>query len=146
MTPADEARFIALWQAGTETAEISRQLGIPRGTVASRAHTLAKQGKIQPRPKGGSYPRQKAQGRQEEPPAPPAPQVAPATPTAPAMTFVAVPEIQELLSLVKDLHARVGALEQAWVPPALPAPRYPPRPPRPRVRRSNSGRSGCRKP
>jgi hypothetical protein len=38
------------------------------------------------------------------------------------MTFVAVPEIQELLSLVKDLHARVGALEQTRVPPALPAP------------------------
>jgi hypothetical protein len=37
------------------------------------------------------------------------------------MTFVAVPEIQELLNLVKDLHARVGALEQTRVPPALPA-------------------------
>lgn len=40
----------------------------------------------------------------------------------PAMTFVAVPEIQELLSLVKDLHVRVGALEQTRVPTALPAP------------------------
>jgi hypothetical protein len=35
---------------------------------------------------------------------------------------MAVPEIQELLSLVKDLHTRVGALEQMRVPPALPAP------------------------
>jgi hypothetical protein len=61
--PADEARFIALWNAGTETAAIAQQLGIPRGTVSSRAHTLVRQGKIQPRPKGGNYPRQKAQGR-----------------------------------------------------------------------------------
>jgi hypothetical protein len=38
------------------------------------------------------------------------------------MTFVAVPEIQELLRLVKNLHTRVGALEQTWVPPALPPP------------------------
>jgi DNA-binding IclR family transcriptional regulator len=61
MTPTDEARFIALWQAGTETAAIAQQLGIPPGTVSSRAYTLARQGKIQARPKGGNYPRQKAQ-------------------------------------------------------------------------------------
>jgi len=65
MTATDEATFIALWQAGTETAEIGRQLGIPRGTVASRAHTLVRQGKIQPRPKGGAYPRRKALARSE---------------------------------------------------------------------------------
>ena len=70
MTPAEEACFIALWQAGTETAEIGRQLGIPRGTVSSRAYTLVPQGKIQPRPKGGAYPRRKSQGRQEDSPAP----------------------------------------------------------------------------
>jgi hypothetical protein len=63
MTPAEEARFIALWNAGTETAEIGRQLGIPVGTVSSRAATLARQGKIQRRPKGGNYPRSTAQGR-----------------------------------------------------------------------------------
>jgi DNA-directed RNA polymerase specialized sigma24 family protein len=50
MTPAEEARFIALWNAGTDTAEIGRQLGIPRGTVSSRAHALRQQGKIQARP------------------------------------------------------------------------------------------------
>ena len=62
MTPAEEARFIQLWTAGTETAEIGRQLGIPRGTVSSRAMVLVAQGKIQARPKGGAYPRRKAQG------------------------------------------------------------------------------------
>jgi len=31
MTPAEEARFIALWQAGTATAAIAQALGIPRG-------------------------------------------------------------------------------------------------------------------
>jgi hypothetical protein len=61
VTPADEAHFIQLWNAGMETAAIAQALGIPRGTVSSRASTLAKQGKIQPRPKGGAYPRQQAQ-------------------------------------------------------------------------------------
>jgi hypothetical protein len=60
MTPADEARFIALWNASTEAAAIARQLGIPRGTVSSRAATLVRQGKIHPRPRGGAYPKQKA--------------------------------------------------------------------------------------
>ena len=45
------------------------------------------------------------------------------------MTFVAVPEIQDMLSLMKDLHARVIALEQMRVPPALPAPPAAPAPP-----------------
>jgi hypothetical protein len=61
MTPADEALFIDLWNAGTATAAIAQQLGIPRGTVGSRAHALAKQGKIQARPKGGAYPHQRHQ-------------------------------------------------------------------------------------
>jgi hypothetical protein len=117
VTPEEEARFIALWHAGTETAEIARQLGIPRGTVASRAHALRQQGKIQVRPKGGAYPWQKAQGRitpdgTPATPAPPAarvthaPQVTPtppAPPVPPAVTFVAVPEIQEILGVVKEL-------------------------------------------
>jgi DNA-binding IclR family transcriptional regulator len=63
MTPAEEAHFIALWQAGTETAAIAQQLGIPRGTVGSRAYALVRQGKIQPRPKGGNYPMQRRQRR-----------------------------------------------------------------------------------
>jgi hypothetical protein len=70
MTPAEEARFIALWQAGTETAAIAQQLGIPVGTVSSRAYTLVRQGKLQPRPRGGAYPRQRGQGHGESPPAP----------------------------------------------------------------------------
>jgi DNA-binding IclR family transcriptional regulator len=53
MTPADEARFIALWHAGTATAGIARALGIPPGTARSRAYALQQQGKIAPRPKGG---------------------------------------------------------------------------------------------
>ena len=61
MTPDEERAFIALWNAGTETATIARQLGIPQGTVFSRAHTLVRQGKIQPRPRGGAYPTQRRQ-------------------------------------------------------------------------------------
>jgi DNA-binding IclR family transcriptional regulator len=114
MTPAEETEFIALWNQGLEIAVMAERLGIPRGMVQSQAHRLQRCGLIQPQPKGRAYPRQKVLARQD------------GSPATPAMTFVAVPEIQELLSLVKGLHARVGALEQTRVPTALPAP--PPRP------------------
>jgi hypothetical protein len=67
MTPADEAHFIELWNQGLSQDDMAQRLGIPRGTVSSRAYTLVRQGKIQPRPRGGAYPRQKAQARQEGP-------------------------------------------------------------------------------
>jgi hypothetical protein len=70
MTSAEEQEFIRLWNAGTETAAIAQQLGIPVGTVSSCASTLARQGKIQPRPKGGAYPRQKTLARQQPIPTP----------------------------------------------------------------------------
>ena len=41
MTPADEATFIALWQQGLSQDAMTQRLGIPRGTVASRAHRFA---------------------------------------------------------------------------------------------------------
>jgi hypothetical protein len=134
MTPAEEARFITLWQEGLTCPEIAYRLGIPAGTARSRAYTLQQQGKIAGRPQGG----RRVPARPERTPAPPAPQVPPATPTAtaspvapvpPAMTFVAVPEFQEMLSLMQDLHTRVIALEQTRVPPALPAPPATPAPP-----------------
>jgi hypothetical protein len=37
----------------------------------------------------------------------------------PAVTFVAVLEIQEILSIVEDVQARVGMLEQAPTPIAV---------------------------
>jgi hypothetical protein len=122
MTPAEEARFIALWQQGATYRAIAQSLDCALDTVGSRAYTLVRQGKIQARPKGGNYPMQQRRRRQEETPAP---QVLPATP---AMTFVAVPEIQEMLSLVQDLPVRVIALEQTRVAPALPAPPAAPAP------------------
>jgi hypothetical protein len=64
MTPADEARFIDLWNAGTETAEMARRLSIPPGTVSSRAHALQQRGLIQPRPRGDPHGRRVAQARQ----------------------------------------------------------------------------------
>jgi hypothetical protein len=45
-------------------------------TVQSRAHRLQQRGLIQPRPKGGTYPRQKALARSDCSPASPAPSVA----------------------------------------------------------------------
>lgn len=61
MTPTDEATFITLWQQGTSQQELAARLGVPVGTIKSRASALARQGKIQPRPKGGAYPRQRRQ-------------------------------------------------------------------------------------
>jgi hypothetical protein len=134
-----ESAFSELWTQGLEITEIAQRLDIPKGTVQSRAHRLQQQGKIQPRGRGGAYPRQKALARQAPaptaPPVPPTPPASPvpATPTVPAVTFVAVPEIQEMLSILRDLQTRVGELEQTRVPPALPAPQVPPAPQAPPV-------------
>jgi transposase len=72
MTSSEEQAFIRLWQEGASYRDIAQTLGCALGTVGSRAAALVRQGKIQPRPKGGNYPRQKAQGRHEGTPAPPA--------------------------------------------------------------------------
>lgn len=61
MTPTDEATFITLWQQGASQQELAARLGVPVGTIKSRASALARQGKIQPRPRGGGYPRQRRQ-------------------------------------------------------------------------------------
>jgi hypothetical protein len=64
-TPDEEREFIRLWEVGTEGAEIARQRGIPRGTVSSRAVALRKRGvNLAKRPRGGSYPQQRASARQ----------------------------------------------------------------------------------
>jgi hypothetical protein len=103
MTPAEEARFIALWNAGTETAEIGRQLGIPRGTVSSRAYTLVRQGKIQPRPKGGNYLRQQALARQEQ-----IPVQSRADPSSEPMH----PPVHRVHTVQAQLYALHGAVQQ----------------------------------
>jgi hypothetical protein len=72
MTPAEEeARFISLWQAGVETAAIACQLGLTATAAQARARRLQRRGLLQPRPRGGAYPSQKAQARPEGAPAPP---------------------------------------------------------------------------
>jgi transposase len=63
MTSTDEARFITLWQQGLSHEAMAQQLGIPVGTVKSRAHALQRQGKIQAKPRG----RQRALVRPERP-------------------------------------------------------------------------------
>jgi DNA-binding transcriptional MocR family regulator len=50
MPPADEAHFITLWQQGLSHEILAQQLGIPVGTVKSRAHALQQRGLIRPRP------------------------------------------------------------------------------------------------
>jgi Homeodomain-like domain len=76
MTPAEEAEFIQLWQQGASYREIAQALGCPLGTVGSRAAALAAQQKVQPRPRGGAWPTQRAKARPEDPPATPAPPAA----------------------------------------------------------------------
>ena len=87
MSPTDEARFIALWTAGLDIATMTQRLGIPQGTVGSRARRLQQRGLIQPRPKGGAYPRQKALTREEsgtgDGVSPQTPEVPPGTPRVP---------------------------------------------------------------
>jgi hypothetical protein len=117
MTPADEARFVTMWEQGASYRELAAAFGCPLGTVASRAAALAAQGRITPRPRGGSPLSRRAQAPPGDPPAPaqaPAPAPADASlPTreAPAITFMAVPEVRELIHTVTDLVARVAALE-----------------------------------
>jgi hypothetical protein len=48
-----QPEFIALWLQGLEIREIAQRLGLPYGTVQSRAHRLQQQGKIHPRGRGG---------------------------------------------------------------------------------------------
>jgi hypothetical protein len=55
-----EPEFIRLWQTGASQAAIAAALGVPVGTVKTRAKTLAAEGKIQARPRGGAYPSQQA--------------------------------------------------------------------------------------
>jgi hypothetical protein len=115
MTPAEEAAFIQLWNAGTESAEIGRQLGIPRGTVSSRASTLAKQGKIQPRPKGGSYPRQQAQGRTASPSQTPVQSRAEQSGAeSPPTALVPSPAVASaaIIDLLRQTLARLDTVEQ----------------------------------
>jgi hypothetical protein len=66
MPPTDDATCIALWPQGLE---IAARLGIEATTAQSWARRLQVRGLIQPRPRGGDYPRQRAKPRQDDPPA-----------------------------------------------------------------------------
>jgi hypothetical protein len=138
VTPEEEATFIVLWQQGLTTDAIAEALGIPKGTARSRAYTLQQQGKIQPRPKGGRRERRRPDNLPTRAPAQ-APALPPAdaslpTREAPAITFMAVPEVRELIHTVNGLAARVAALENdtrgtAHTPPAPAGPPAPTRTP-----------------
>jgi hypothetical protein len=117
MTPAEEeARFIALWDAGIETAAIARQLGLKATTAQARAWRLQQRGLIQPRPRGGNYPSQRAQGRQEGAPAPPAP---PTTPAPPAADRKDIQQWTVRLSKALIEHLKAVAYERRMPPSQL---------------------------
>jgi len=70
MTPPEEAEFIRWWREGLSLKDIAARLGIPPGTVSSRAAALRRQGvALDKRPQGGAYPSQRVRARQEGPPA-----------------------------------------------------------------------------
>jgi DNA-binding transcriptional MocR family regulator len=114
MTPADEAHFIALWQQGRTSAEIAQALGIPMGTVSSRAHTLQQQGKIQPRPRGGAYPRQQAQGRQQGTTPPVQSSAEQSGADSPPTALVPSPAVASaaIIDLLRQTLARLDTVEQ----------------------------------
>jgi DNA-binding Lrp family transcriptional regulator len=61
VTPDEEAEFIAWWREGLSLKDIAARLGIPPGTVSSRAAALRRQGvALDKRPQGGAYPSQRA--------------------------------------------------------------------------------------
>ena len=112
MTPAEEATFIQLWQEGLPCPAIAQRLAIPPGTARSRAYTFQQQGKIPPRPRGGRRVPARQEGAPARAPAPPPAEASLPTRETPAITFMAVPEVRELIQTVKDLVARVGTLEE----------------------------------
>jgi hypothetical protein len=64
MTPEEEGQFVVWWQQGMRVEEIARRLGIPQGTVSSRAAGLRKKGyDLEKRPNGGAFPRSRAAAR-----------------------------------------------------------------------------------
>jgi hypothetical protein len=65
MTADETAEFIALWTEGLSLKDIGARLGIPPGTVSSRAAALRRQGvALDKRPQGGAYPSRRAKARQ----------------------------------------------------------------------------------
>jgi hypothetical protein len=124
MTPEDEAQFITLWAEGLTCPEIAQRLDIPPGTARSRAYHLQQRGLITARPKGGRRTPARQEGTPARVPAPAPVDASLPTREAPAITFMAVPEVRELVHTVKDLVARVAALEAG----TREAPRDPPAP------------------
>ena len=102
MTPTDEATFIQLWQQGLSQDAIPQQLGIPVGTVKSRAHTLAHAGKLTPRPRGGAYPSRRAKARPGDTP-PPVQRPVQSTDTGAVQTFDTGP-VQRLETLEQEVQ------------------------------------------
>lgn len=99
-----EPEFIRLWQAGATQAAIAQALAIPVGSVKSRAHALAAQGKIQPRLRGGAYPRRQRQEQAAE------------IQAAPEDVSAMHPPVQTVQTVQRSVYALHGA-EQKNLPP-----------------------------
>jgi DNA-binding transcriptional MocR family regulator len=111
VTPEEEATFITLWQQQASYQQLAAALGIPAGTVSSRAATLQRQGKITPRPRGGAYPRQRGQAKHDDTPAPPA------TPAPLAPERKEIQQWTVLLSKALIEHIKAVAYERR-IPPS----------------------------
>jgi hypothetical protein len=118
MTPAEEVRFIDLWSQGASYAALAAALVIPSGTVASRAATLQRQGKIVKRPRGGAYPTQKAQGRSGGERGPSTVHPAPSTvdPVPSTVSHLQADLTAALTAALQPVLARLEALETGLTP------------------------------
>jgi hypothetical protein len=103
MTPTEEAEFIALWEQGASYRAIAQAMGCPLGTVASRSASLAAQGKIQPRPRGGAYSSRRAKARQDQ---------TPVQSSADPSLDVMHPPVHTVHRVQAQLYALHGAVQQ----------------------------------
>jgi DNA-binding transcriptional MocR family regulator len=131
MTPADEARFIALWQEGLTTEAIAQQLGIAAGTARSRAYTLQQQGKIQPRPRGGPRARRvvQARGSGDRPPSTVDPGPSTVYPLQADLTAALTSALQPVLARLEALETGLAQPHQDDRPPSTVHPGTVDRPP-----------------
>jgi hypothetical protein len=68
MTPAEEARFIQLWEQGATYRELAAAFGCPLGAVGSRAAALEADGKIAKRSRDGAHPSRQAKAQPADSP------------------------------------------------------------------------------
>jgi hypothetical protein len=113
-----EPEFIQLWQQGLSQDAIAQQLGIPVGTVKSRAHTLAHAGKLTPRPRGGARQQGKVQPEAEGLPSTVDPLPSTVHPLQADLTAALTTALQPVLARLEALETGLAQQRPADRPPS----------------------------